>query len=98
MAGIFEKVVDAFNSDNFNNWVSGKNIPKVGVDATIGFDIPSIQKVGLTAISAIIFAFMFKFFMDRYPTITLVFGGIILLATILFLTQPEAVPVKKDKA
>jgi len=96
MAGIFEKVVDAFNSDNFNNWVSGKSTPKVGVDANVGFDVPSIQKVGLTAVSAIIFAFMFKYFLDRYPTITLVFGGLILMGTIVFLTQPE--PVKKTTA
>lgn len=89
MAGIFDKIVDAINSDGFNNWVSGKSTPKVGLDTTVGFDVPSIIKIGLTAISCIIFAILFHYFLERYPKITIIVGSLILLITGAYLSQPD---------
>ena len=94
MAGIFDKIVDAINSEGFNNWVSGKSTPKVGLDTTVGFDVSSIIKIGLTAISCIVFAVLFHYFLERYPKITIIVGALILLITGVYLSQSDK-PVKE---
>jgi cation transporter-like permease len=96
MANIFDKIGEILSSETAKAFLNGDVQPTIGVNTTVGFDVPSIVKVGLTAISAIIFAVLFNHFLERYPKVTMILGFIILGATGLYLSQPE--PSKKTTA